>query len=108
LITPTSITLTPDRELKLVWSDGHIVRFALQFLRDECPCAGCKGEHGLFGAFYAPPDAGIVLPGKYELAGIEGVGNYAICIRWKDGHDTGMYSWQYLLDLENRDTAPRT
>jgi DUF971 family protein len=102
MLTPTKISLTPERELKLVWSDGHIVRYALQFLRDECPCAGCKGEHGLFGAYFPPPDPGAARPGRYDIATIENVGNYAICVHWMDGHDTGIYSWQYLLELENR------
>lgn len=105
--TPTKISLTAEHELKVVWSDGHVVRFALHVLRDECPCAGCKGEPGLFGTYHAPPDPGPAMPGKYEIAAIENVGNYAIAIRWKDGHDTGIYSWQYLLGLENRG-LPRT
>ena len=104
--SPTRITITPERELKIVWSDGHIVRFALQLLRDECPCAGCKGEHGLFGAYYAPPDPGTPMPGRYEILKVEHVGNYAICVHWKDGHDTGIYSWNYLLALENHAIPP--
>lgn len=99
---PRSITRTPERELRIEWSDGHIVRLALQLLRDECPCAGCKGETGLLGVHYAPKELPIFSPGMYELAAVDAVGNYAIAIRWGDGHDTGIYSWEYLLGLEQK------
>jgi len=97
---PTEIKLTPEHELRILWTDGHIVRFSLQFLRDECPCAGCQGESGLFGVEYKPMQLPVMEPGQYELKGVEPVGNYAIALSWGDGHDTGIYSWIYLLDLE--------
>jgi len=36
----------------------------------------------------------------YEIKNIETVGEYAIQITWKDGHNTGIYSWEYLKDIE--------
>ncbi len=36
----------------------------------------------------------------YEIKNIETVGDYAIQITWRDGHNTGIYSWDYLKDLE--------
>ncbi len=100
--TPVGITRTPERELRIEWNDGHVVRLSLQLLRDECPCAGCKGETGLLGKHYAPMDLPILKPGTYDLAAVTAVGNYAIAISWGDGHDTGIYSWEYLLALEQR------
>ena len=50
---------------------------------------------GLTGG-YAPPPKGPDKPGKYEIANIEKVGNYAITITWKDGEDAGIYSWEVL------------
>ena len=37
--------------------------------------------------------------GMYDLAGVEPVGSYAIQISWKDGHRTGIYTWEYLALL---------
>ena len=100
MLIPTEIKRTSERELKFVWNDGHVVRFTLQFLRDQCPCAGCKGETGLLGVQYLPMQLPVITPGKYELTGLETVGNYAVAMKWKDGHDTGIYTWDYLLELE--------
>lgn len=38
-------------------------------------------------------------PGMYELANIQAVGNYAIQADWKDGHNTGIYSWDILRGI---------
>lgn len=99
---PTSITLTPERDLRIAWSDGHVVRFALQYFRDQCPCAGCKGETDILGGHHPPLQLPVMTPGKYELKALTPVGNYAIAAAWGDGHDTGIYSWEYLLGLEGR------
>ena len=99
-MTPTSITLTPERELKVVWSDGHITRFSLMMLRDRCPCAGCQGETDILGQVHMPFELPVITPGSYELRSAAPVGNYALGVCWDDGHDTGIYSWEYLLALE--------
>ena len=38
----------------------------------------------------------VIKPGKYELTSMQTVGNYAIQADWKDGHNTGIYSWDIL------------
>jgi DUF971 family protein len=82
-------------ELRVVWDDGHISHYALPYLREECPCAACKGEM-LFGNVYRPPALKMFTPGMNELESLTPVGNYGVLARWKDGHDTGIYSWDYL------------
>jgi DUF971 family protein len=77
------------------WENGKIVNYPLSFLRDESPDAGNKGETILW-KHYAPPPKGPDKPGKYEIADIQKVGNYAINITWKDGEDSGIYSWDLL------------
>lgn len=84
----------------MTWDDGHDVVFPLKLLRDECPCAGCKGETLLLGKHFAPTKLPILTPGMYDLKKLELVGNYAFQIAWGDGHDTGIYSWEYLTALE--------
>ena len=86
-------------ELRITWDDGHESLLPIKLLRDECPCAGCKGEV-LFGKVYKPAPLTVFQEGMYELAAIKPVGLYAIQLVWKDGHDTGIYSWEYLLALE--------
>lgn len=44
--------------------------------------------------------------GPLEAESIEFVGNYAIRIRFSDGHDTGIYSWEYLREIEPKDQSP--
>jgi DUF971 family protein len=78
------------RVLAIEWSDGHRSEFALDYLRSWCPCAGCQG--------HAPIPRYLDLKGQ-SLAGIEPVGNYALMLRWADGHDTGLWAWPRLREL---------
>ncbi len=95
---PTKIKKEPDDIISVVWDDSVETKFSIRTLRDECPCAGCKGETVLFKS-YIPEDADTTIPGRYELKSILPVGNYAIQISWGDGHDTGIYSFEYLRNL---------
>ena len=97
---PTKIQkLKESAEFEFTWDDGHVSRFAISFLREECPCAGCKGEV-MFGKVYKPAPLAIFQEGMYDLKSLTPVGQYAIQMAWGDGHDTGIYSWEYLRMLE--------
>jgi len=96
MASPIKIKLNKETgELYINWNDGKVYKYPLQFLRDESPDAGNKGETILW-KHYAPPEPGPDKPGKYEIEKIEMVGNYAIQITWKDGYDYGLYSWDLL------------
>ncbi|MAT39706.1 MAG: hypothetical protein CL946_08900 [Ectothiorhodospiraceae bacterium] len=101
---PTSFKRSESGGLRIEWSDGHVAELPLEFLRDECPCAGCKGEMGLLGVYHPPPPQE-GKPGQYGLKKVEPVGKYAVNLIWEDGHDTGIYSWSYLLEIENKRSA---
>jgi len=88
-----------DNNLVIEWNDDSKSLISLKYLRDECPCAGCKGETVLLKT-YRPPEMKNITPGMYKINDIKIVGGYAIQIFWKDGHNTGIYSWEYLQDLE--------
>ncbi len=105
---PTEIKLSDDRILRIVWSDGHISRFSLQYFRDQCPCAGCQGESDIFGEVRMPVQLPVTKPGKYDLKHLAPVGNYAIAAVWGDGHDTGIYSWEHLLTMEDQQGGDKT
>ncbi len=95
MTTPIRIELHEQDHLEIEWNDGKIFKYPLKFLRDESPDAGNKGETILW-KHYAPPPKGPEKPGMYEIESITAVGNYAIQIRWKDGYDYGIYSWEVL------------
>ncbi|MBI2988326.1 MAG: DUF971 domain-containing protein [Deltaproteobacteria bacterium] len=76
--------------VRVTWDDGHVGDYAREYLRGYCPCAMCQG-HGGEVKFIDVADA--------ELAEISVVGNYAIQFQWKDGHNTGIYTFDYLRSL---------
>ena len=102
---PGEFKLIDGNTLRITWSDGHLTRFPLHVFRDECPCAGCSGESDIFGDIKMPVQLPIATPGKYELKSLTPVGNYAVAAVWGDGHDSGIYSWEYLLRMEHKQAA---
>ena len=94
MLTPTKISRPKPYLLAIEWSDGKQTTITLRTFRDECPCASCKGET-IMGTTYSF-GMQIMKPGKYDLVSIQTVGNYAIQADWKDGHNTGLYSWDIL------------
>ena len=98
MAVPEKIKLHKQEYLEVMWDDGKIHKFPLTFLRDESPDAGNKGETILW-KHYAPPPKEKTKPEGYEIEKIEMVGNYAIQIKWKDGYDYGIYSWDLLQRL---------
>ena len=90
---PTDITVTDNgRTLEVVFDDGETVRLTAERLRVESPSAEVQG--------HSPSEKRIVA-GKENVAivDVEPIGNYAIKIVFDDGHDTGLYSWDYLRRL---------
>jgi DUF971 family protein len=96
---PTEIKLhQSSRVLELSFADGSSFRLPYEFLRVYSPSAEVRG-HG--------PGQETLQPGKREvtIAEVEAVGHYAIRPKFSDGHDTGIYSWDYLYDLGLRQEA---
>jgi DUF971 family protein len=84
----------PNGELGLVWSDGHESYYPGHYLRCACACASCVDEvsgHKVLDDRRVPEDVHVV-----EL---HPVGNYGISVRWSDGHDTGIYTFDRLREL---------
>lgn len=92
---PVSITRLDTRSLRIVWDDGTECTHTMAQLRRSCPCASCTTEFERQGPSYIPLFAGDAL----TLDGIDPVGNYALQFRWKDGHHTGIYTYEYLRSL---------
>ncbi|MBK8981256.1 MAG: DUF971 domain-containing protein [Ignavibacteria bacterium] len=99
---PKKIKKTDDNKLLIYWNDNSESLLDVNLLRDECPCVHCKGETVIFSS-YIPIKDPFKAAGYYEIEKVETIGNYAIQIFWKDGHNTGIYSWEYLKELsENK------
>lgn len=90
---PTAITLhQKSRLLEVAFSDGQTFKLTCEFLRVHSPSAEVRG-HG--------PGQEVLQVGKrdVEIKDIEPVGAYAVKLVFSDGHDTGLYSWEYLYEL---------
>lgn len=94
---PTEIRMhRKSRVLELVYEDGDSVSLAAEYLRVYSPSAEVQG-HG--------PGQAVLIVGKerVNVKEIEPVGHYAIRIRFDDGHDSGLFSWQYLRELADKE-----
>lgn len=85
-------------ELAIKWSDGTEQFLRLDVLRRACPCAGCAGEKDIMGHVYrnVPQPLG---PASYRLKRWTPVGGYGFQLFWEDGHNTGIYTWEYLAKV---------
>jgi DUF971 family protein len=93
---PTEIKLhQASRVLEIAFTDGRHFRLPYELLRVYSPSAEVRG-HG--------PGQEVLQTGKRDvtIASVEPVGHYAIRPTFSDGHDTGIYSWDYLYDLGQR------
>jgi DUF971 family protein len=92
---------TEGTGVEIDWRDGHSSSWSFRWLRDACPCATCHEEReqsgrapgdekpkaqALLQMYQAPPRPVEVTP----------VGKYALKFKWNDGHEAGIYSWDYL------------
>ena len=90
---PTELTVhAKSRVLEIAFGDGARFRIPFELMRVYSPSAEVKG-HG--------PGQEVLQTGKreVELAALDPVGNYAVQPRFSDGHDTGIFSWDYLYFL---------
>ncbi len=93
---PTDIKLvSAEKRLEVTFESGETFSLPAELLRVESPSAEVQG-HGA--------DQRIILGGKRNVAiiSVETVGNYAVKLTFDDLHDTGLYSWDYLYELGQR------
>lgn len=90
---PTAIRLRKQsRVLELDYADGQSFALRWEFLRVHSPSAEVRGHH---------PSQAVLQHGKKHVAisAVKPVGHYALQLVFDDGHDTGLYGWDYLLEL---------
>lgn len=91
--TPQELTVHgASRILEITFSDGAVFRIPFELMRVYSPSAEVQG-HG--------PGQETLQTGKrnVDLDALDPVGNYAVQPRFSDGHDTGIFSWDYLYFL---------
>ena len=92
-VRPTEIKLhQKSRILEVTFDDGSAFKLPCEYLRVFSPSAEVRG-HG--------PGQEVLQLGKEKvnITNIEPVGTYAVVLHFDDGHNTGIYSWDYLHDL---------
>ena len=99
-LQPTKLELQEGNRLRIECSDGqsHSIPFGTR--RSRCPCATCREQRA------APPQptGGLQVISKAEaqplkVLGMRPVGNYAYAIAFSDGHDTGIFTLEFLREL---------
>jgi DUF971 family protein len=85
----------PDRAMTIQWGDGHRSVYPFDLLRKECPCAVCREARAATDDLFKVV-TNTVGPGEVTVTGAEQVGRYAVRFNWSDGHNTGIYSYEYL------------
>ena len=97
--TPLAITVHgQSRALEVSFSDGAVYRIPFELMRIYSPSAEVQG-HG--------PGQEVLQTGKrhVELSSLEPVGNYAVQPAFSDGHNTGIFSWDYLYFLGSQEAS---
>ena len=97
-IEPTEISQESSTRLRITWGDGQVCHYDSATLRRVCPCAQCVNEWT--GERTLKPEA---VSAEVEINDLTIVGRYALNFVWSDGHETGIYSFQYLRDLCEQD-----
>jgi len=98
MLTPENLQIIGN-EIAIAWSDGSESYFPMAYLRARSPSAENRGETDIFGRKYGGTNRtdfdGV------EVVGWQFVGNYAVRFEFSDGHNTGLYSFSYLKELEH-------
>lgn len=87
------VPVKEDALLRILWDDDLLSDYPLEYLRGWCPCAACQG-HGVERHFVIVEDP--------QLSAITRVGHYALNPHWADGHETGIYTFEYLRSLSEQ------
>ena len=86
--------LSESKTLEVTFDTGETISYPTVYLRGYCPCALCQGHSG------GPPKwVPVTHPSQARVEDVTPVGNYAMCIVWGDGHDTGIHTFASLAAL---------
>ena len=80
------------KKLEVIFPDGKVFLLTAKYLRVFSPSAEVKGHHGGEGALVLGKE-------DVEITDIKPIGLYAIKLIFNDGHNTGIYTWQFIYEL---------
>jgi len=92
---PLKITRSDPARVEIEWDDQHRTVYSAAELRRLCPCARCVDEQS--GRRTLKPES---IPDDMTQVALQLVGNYAISVRFADGHDTGIFTFPMLRELD--------
>ncbi len=94
--SPTDIKARREQKiLQITWEDGPPRDYPFWDLRCGCQCAGCVDENT--GQRVLVPAN---VPRDITVRDLKLIGNYALKVTWSDGHDQGLYTWDYLYGFK--------
>lgn len=106
---PVHLDLKKDRGLTVQWQDGSRSFYSIAYLRKMSPSADARQlrEEMKTNPLTVLPSGMAGRAGPLTALSAEMVGNYAVRIHFSDGHNTGIYSWSYLREIDpaRRDEA---
>jgi DUF971 family protein len=99
---PTKLDLKKDRGLTIEWADGATSYYSVAYLRRMSPSADMRQlrEEMAKNPLTVLPSRAQGSVSALTVLSAELVGNYALKVRFSDGHDTGIYSWAYLREID--------
>lgn len=102
-LLPTALELQDDgAKLKITWNDGHASICSVKRLRDQCPCATCREKRRAPATPELLPVLSVEETLPMQIAKMQPVGRYAYGISFSDGHDTGIFTFEKLRELEEQ------
>ena len=102
-VRPTKVELTRSDELQIEWSDGEVRQYPVAELRKRCPCATCREKRQQKTEALLPV-LSLAETMPTQIQEMRPIGNYAYSIAFSDGHDTGIFTLEFLRSFEDRDT----
>ena len=106
---PVNLALSGEGRLRIEWSDGQTREYTLAELRENCPCASCREKRGQAqsasqpaaskGPLLSLPVLSAAEARPLTIEDMKPVGNYAYSIGFSDGHNTGIYTLEFLREL---------
>jgi DUF971 family protein len=88
---PVEIGRANAHDVRVTWQDGHVSVYPARGLRLACPCAGCVDEMTGRSLLIAK-----VVPQGVHPVQVRLVGRYGMAVQWSDGHQTGIYAFDWL------------
>jgi DUF971 family protein len=102
-VTPKKVRVmkTEGKGVEIDWKDGHHSKWNFAWLRNACPCATCHEDREKTGrqpGAAKPKEQKLLVMYEAPVVPLEvtPVGKYALKFKWSDGHESGIYSWEYL------------